>query len=205
MVLLMTNQFHKDLQSANPLEVGLALGSLASMATPALAQDVVPDVLALLSSSRPGVRKRAVLCCYQLFLRFPAALKPSWATFVRKLQDEEPTVVAAAVNVVCELAAKNPRNYLTLAPLLYAQLTRAVAGGGSSNAMASNWMLTKIVKLFGSLAPEEPRLSRKLAEPLANLINTTSSKSLLYECINTVIVGLTDQVRSSLSLAPHSC
>ena len=54
---------------------------------------------------------------------------------------------------------------------------------GSSN----NWVLIKIIKLFGCLIPHEPRLGKKLEEPLKNLINNTSAMSLLYECINTLI------------------
>jgi hypothetical protein len=47
-------------------------------------------------------------------------------------------------------------------------------------------MLIKIIKLFGALTPLEPRLGKKLIEPLTNLIHSTSAMSLLYECINTV-------------------
>ena len=46
-------------------------------------------------------------------------------------------VQCAAVNVICELARKNPRNYLALAPLFFKLMTT------SSN----NWMLIKIIKL----------------------------------------------------------
>lgn len=46
-------------------------------------------------------------------------------------------VVAASVNVICELARRNPRDYLPLAPQLFHLLTT------SSN----NWMLIKIIKL----------------------------------------------------------
>ncbi|CAF4493843.1 unnamed protein product, partial [Rotaria magnacalcarata] len=51
---------------------------------------------------------------------------------------------------------------------------------------ANNWVLIKIIKLFGALTPLEPRLGKKLIEPLTNLIHSTSAMSLLYECINTV-------------------
>lgn len=37
---------------------------------------------------------------------------------------------------------------------------------------------------------EEPRLARKLLAPLANIINTTPAKSLMYECIYTVTLAL---------------
>jgi len=59
-------------------------------------------------------------------------------------------VVSAAVYVICELAAKNPKNYLSLAPQFFHILT------SSSN----NWVLIKVVKLFGSLVPLEPRLAK---------------------------------------------
>ena len=45
--------------------------------------------------------------------------------------------MSAVVSVVCELARKNPKNYLSLAPQLFKILTT------SSN----NWMLIKIIKL----------------------------------------------------------
>ena len=49
-------------------------------------------------------------------------------------------VQSAAVSVICELARKNPRNYLSLAPVFFKLLTT------SSN----NWMLIKIIKLVSS-------------------------------------------------------
>lgn len=50
-------------------------------------------------------------------------------------------------------------------------------------------MLIKLVKLFGSLTPIEPRLVRKLLPPLTTIIQTTPAMSLLYECIHTLIIG----------------
>ena len=94
-----------------------------------------------------------------------------------KLEDPDPGVQSAAVNVICELARKNPKNYLSLAPTFFKLMTSST----------NNWMLIKIIKLFGALTPLEPRLGKKLIEPLTNLIHSTSAMSLLYECINTVI------------------
>lgn len=49
-------------------------------------------------------------------------------------------VVSATVNILCELARRNPRDYLPLAPQLFDLLTT------SSN----NWMLIKLIKLVGT-------------------------------------------------------
>ena len=115
-----------------------------------------------------------------MFLRYPEALRSSFPRLKEKLEDPDPGVQSAAVNVICELARKNPKNYLSLAPTFFKLMTSST----------NNWMLIKIIKLFGALTPLEPRLGKKLIEPLTNLIHSTSAMSLLYECINTVIAVL---------------
>ena len=41
------------------------------------------------------------------------------------------------MSVICELARKNPRNYLSLAPIFFKLMTNST----------NNWMLIKIIKL----------------------------------------------------------
>lgn len=55
---------------------------------------------------------------------------------------------------------------------------------------AHAWLQLKLVRLFALLCPVEPRLPKRLVEPLTNIINTTPVMSLLYECINTCTTGL---------------
>ncbi|EGT35808.1 hypothetical protein CAEBREN_20013 [Caenorhabditis brenneri] len=179
-LMLTTNLIRKDVNSANMYESGIALGGLSCFVTPDLARDLASDIVNLLACSRPYTRKRAVLLLYKVFLKYPDALRPTFPRLKEKLEDPDPGVQSSAVNVICELARKNPKNYLTLAPVFFKLMTT------SSN----NWMLIKIIKLFGALVPLEPRLGKKLLEPLTNLINSTSAMSLLYECINTVIAVL---------------
>ena len=54
--------------------------------------------------------------------------------------------------------------------------------------------MIKLVKLLGALTPVEPRLANKLVEPLTTLINSTPAMSLLYECINTSVAGLSNKI-----------
>ena len=77
----------------------------------------------------------------------------------------------------------NPKTYLPLAPKFYKLLTTS----------SSNWMTIKLVKVFGALTPLEPRLGKKLVGPLSEILETTTAKSLLYECIRTVVAGMTSQ------------
>ncbi len=113
---------------------------------------------------------------FKLYVRYPQGLRLSFEKLKERLDDNESSVVSTAVNVICELANQNPRNYLSMAPQFFRLLTT------SSN----NWMLIKVVKLLGSLVSEEPRLARKLLDPLVNIIQSTGAKSLQYECLYTI-------------------
>eukprot|EP01117_Protostelium_nocturnum_P002810 TRINITY_DN13730_c0_g1_i1.p1 TRINITY_DN13730_c0_g1~~TRINITY_DN13730_c0_g1_i1.p1 ORF type:complete len:1096 (-),score=278.81 TRINITY_DN13730_c0_g1_i1:141-3428(-) len=183
-IMLATNLIRKDITSSNVWDSGIALNCLSTICNTDLARDLAADVVALLNHSKPYIRKKACLVLYKIFLKFPDALRPSFPRLKDKLEDSDPAVISGAVNVICELARKNPKNYLSLAPQLYGLLTNST----------NNWMLIKIVKLFGALLPLEPRLAKKLVTPLSNIINSTSAKSLLYECIQTCTIGLSDHL-----------
>ncbi|KDQ15558.1 hypothetical protein BOTBODRAFT_281134 [Botryobasidium botryosum FD-172 SS1] len=179
-LMLTTNTFKKvDLTSAVPAEISASVNALSHVISPDLARDLSIDLVAMLNHSRPYIRKRAVLAMYKVFVKYPEALPHSFARFREKLEDSDPGVVSATVNVLCEIARQNPENYLPLAPQLFHILTT------SSN----NWMLIKVIKLFGALAPFEPRLVKKLQAPITDLISTTPAVSLLYECVRTCIIG----------------
>uniref|UniRef100_A0A8B9Q6J6 AP-3 complex subunit delta-1 n=1 Tax=Apteryx owenii TaxID=8824 RepID=A0A8B9Q6J6_APTOW len=177
-IMLTTNQIRKDLSSPNQYDTGVALTGLSCFVTPDLARDLANDIMTLMSHTKPYIRKKAVLIMYKVFLKYPESLRPAFPRLKEKLEDPDPGVQSAAVNVICELARRNPKNYLSLAPLFFKLMTSST----------NNWVLIKIIKLFGALTPLEPRLGKKLIEPLTNLIHSTSAMSLLYECVNTVIL-----------------
>lgn len=180
LLMLTTNMIRKDLNSTNQYDAGVALSGLSCFISTDLSRDLSNDIMILMSSTKPYLRMKGVLMMYKVFLRYPEALRPAFPKLKEKLEDPDPGVQSAAVNVICELARKNPKNYLSLAPIFFKLMTTST----------NNWMLIKIIKLFGALTPLEPRLGKKLIEPLTNLIHSTSAMSLLYECINTVIAVL---------------
>jgi AP-3 complex subunit delta-1 len=181
--LLTTNLFKKEFGTNSPssqYDIGLAVNCLANIATKELSRDCIGDLVLLMNHSRPYVRKKAILAMYKLYVKFPQGLRLTFDRLKEKLDDPESAVVSTAVNVICELANKNPKNYLAMAPKFFRLLTTS----------ANNWMLIKVVKLLGSLVSEEPRLARKLLEPLATIIENTGAKSLEYECIYTLTEAL---------------
>ncbi|KAL0061526.1 AP-3 complex subunit delta [Marasmius tenuissimus] len=189
-LMLTTNLLKKDLMS-NPADVAITLNGISSIVTPDLARDLSPELIRMLNHSRPHIRKRAALAMFRVIGKYPEVLQHALPRMKEKLEDPDPGVVAATVNVLCELTRKNPEQYLTLAPALFHLMTT------SSN----NWMLIKIIKIFGSLSPLEPRLVKKLQPPITELISTTPAISLLYECVHTCIIGGMLQGSSGDSLA----
>ncbi|KAI5282866.1 AP-3 complex subunit delta, partial [Ascosphaera acerosa] len=146
-----------------------------------LALALLPDLLARMAHSNPAVRKKTVVNLYRASLVYPEAFRLVWPKIQERLMDpdEDGSVTAAIINVVCELGWRRPHDFLPLAPRLFELL---VEGG-------NNWMAIKIIKLFATLTPLEPRLVKKLLRPLINLIQTTTAMSLLYECVNGIIQG----------------
>ncbi|XP_055383247.1 AP-3 complex subunit delta isoform X2 [Condylostylus longicornis] len=191
LLMLTTNMIRKDLNSTNQYDAGVALSGLSCFISADLSRDLANDIMTLMSSTKPYLRMKAVLMMYKVFLRYPEALRPAFPKLKEKLEDSDPGVQSAAVNVICELARKNPKNYLSLAPIFFKLMTTST----------NNWMLIKIIKLFGSLTEIEPALGRKLTHPLIEIISSTTAMSLLYECINTVIAVLI----SISSGMPNNC
>jgi len=179
-ILLCTNLLKKELHSSEPYETAVALNCLANIATKELARDLIDDVVTLLSHSRPLIRKKAILTLYKLYVQHPQGLPHSFERLRQRLDDSDMAVVSCTVNVICELSRKNPKNFLTLAPQLFGLMTTT----------SNNWMLIKVVKLMSSLVTEEPRLARKILDPLTSIVQTTHAKSLLYECIHAITVAL---------------
>ncbi|KAF2454978.1 armadillo-type protein [Lineolata rhizophorae] len=180
-LMLAENQLKKDLNSPTPTIIALPLTAIPHVISPSMAYSLLSDLLPRLTHSHAAIRKKTIVTLYRLALVYPETLRPAWPKIKDRLLDdgEDPSVTSAVVNVVCELGWRRPDDFLPLAPRLF---TLLVDGN-------NNWMAIKIIKLFATLIPLEPRLIKKLLSPLTNLIKTTPAMSLLYECINGIIQG----------------
>ncbi|KAF1982368.1 Adaptor protein complex AP-3 delta subunit [Aulographum hederae CBS 113979] len=180
-LMLAENLLKKDLTSPTPTTISLPLVAIPHVINPSMANSLLSDLLPRLTHSHPAIRKKTIVTLYRLALVYPETLRPAWPKIKERLQDEneDPSVTAAIVNVVCELGWRRPQDFLPLAPRLFDLL---VQGG-------NNWMGIKIIKLFATLTPLEPRLVKKLLPPLTTIIKTTPAMSLLYECINGIVQG----------------
>jgi len=127
--------------TSNQYEISIAINCLANIATKDLAQYCISDILALMNHTSSYVRKKSILTMYKLYMKYPQGLRLTFDKLKDKLDDPDISVVSTAVNVICELSNKNPKNYLSMAPKFFKLLTTT----------SNNWMLIKIVKLLGKL------------------------------------------------------
>ncbi|KAI5924750.1 AP-3 complex subunit delta [Camillea tinctor] len=180
-LMLATNLLKKDLTAASTTTIALPIVTLPHVITPSLALSVLPDLLPRLTHTNPAIRKKTIVTLYRLALVYPETLRAAWPKIKERLMDrsEDPSVTAAIINFICELGWRRPHGFLPLAPRLFELLIDS----------GNNWMAIKLIKLFATLTPLEPRLVRKLLPPLTEIIQTTLARSLQYECIHGIIQG----------------
>jgi AP-3 complex subunit delta-1 len=88
--------------SKNQYEAGVALNALSNICTPDLARDLAPDIVSMLTSSRPYIRKKACLVLYKVFLKFPEALRPAFARLKDKLDDPDTCAFSASCQMLLD-------------------------------------------------------------------------------------------------------
>jgi AP-3 complex subunit delta-1 len=140
--VMSSSQLKKDIMSPTPPYIALPLGAIPHVVNPSMANSVLSDLIPRLTHSHAMVRKKTVVTLYRLALVYPETLRPAWPKIKERLQDdqEDPSVTAAIVNVVCELGWRRPQDFLPLAPRLFDLL---VEGN-------NNWMAIKLIKLVCS-------------------------------------------------------
>ncbi|KAA8542727.1 hypothetical protein F0562_023879 [Nyssa sinensis] len=135
-------------------------------------------------------RVRAIATILKIFSKYPDAVRVCFKRLVENLESSDLQTASAAVGVFCELTAKDPKSYLPLAPEFYRILVDS----------RNNWVLIKVLKIFAKLAPLEPRLAKRIVEPICEHMRRTGAKSLIFECIWTIVTSLSEY-ESAMKLA----
>ena len=122
--------------------IGLPLVALPHVINSTLALSLLSDLIPRLSHSSPAIRKKIVVVLYRLALVYPDTLRPAWPKIKDILLDEneDSSVTAAVINVVCELGWRRPADFLSLAPRFFDLLVDS----------GNNWMAIKIIKLVSA-------------------------------------------------------
>jgi AP-3 complex subunit delta-1 len=139
-LMLATNLLKKDLTSPSIPTMSLPLVTLPHIVTSSLALSLLTDLMPRLSHSQPAVRKKTIVTLYRLALVYPETLRVAWPKIKERLMDdqEDSSVTAAVINVVCELGWRRPHDFLPLAPRLFDLLIEGWRSRSSSSLPSSH-------------------------------------------------------------------
>lgn len=176
-IVLAPNRITKDLTSPNYLTAMAVLNSVSGFMTEQIAQLIAPDVISLMKSQKPVVKQKAIATFYRICLLYQPALKSGIQHLRSCLDDAYPSTVRVALGVFCEFSSHNPQPFVPLIPKFFTMLASCYDA----------WSQIRLIKILSYLCTVEPRLPKKLIQPFTDLINSTSSHSVLFECIDAVI------------------
>lgn len=86
-------------------DAGCAMSGLSCFVSCDISRDLANDVMTLMTSTKPYLRKKAVLLMYKIFLKFPEALKPAFPRLKEKLEDPDPGKTMSNCPVIVTLQA----------------------------------------------------------------------------------------------------
>ncbi|KAJ2163036.1 clathrin associated protein complex large subunit [Coemansia sp. RSA 552] len=203
-VTLLTNSLKTDLCSEDDYIVGLALATLASVATADVARDLADEVLRLTSSPRAYIRKKAGLAAVRVVRRSPD-LGAEFVDVAGSLANDKhhgaALAGAALVDALCLGSADALEQARALVPALARRLrSLARADAGSEHGVGGTsdpFLQVALLRLLRTLA----RASQSATDDLNDVLTLVATRTdatrnagaaILYECAATVLAVPSD-------------
>eukprot|EP01100_Stratorugosa_tubuloviscum_P013222 TRINITY_DN650_c0_g1_i1.p1 TRINITY_DN650_c0_g1~~TRINITY_DN650_c0_g1_i1.p1 ORF type:complete len:831 (+),score=385.44 TRINITY_DN650_c0_g1_i1:59-2551(+) len=198
-LMLVTNSLKNDLNHPNQYVVGLALCSLANLATPGMARDLSPDVIKLLSSYNPYIRKKAILCAIRI-IRKASDLMENYVSRIRTLLTERNHAVLfttiTLMNQLCDIDNTNILVFRKLCPVLVRIMKNLILSGYAPEhdvgGITDPFLQVKVLRLLRIVSIGDSEASESLNDVLAQVAtNTDGSRNvgnaILYESVQTIM------------------
>lgn len=75
--------------NSRPEEIAISLNGFSQFVTSDLARDLSPDLVKMLSHSRPHIRKRAVVLLFRVFQKYPEVVSHAMGRIKERLEDPD--------------------------------------------------------------------------------------------------------------------
>ena len=111
LIILIVNTIQKDLRSDNYLVVCAALNAVCKLINDETIPAVLPQVVDLLAHPKDAVRKKAVMALHRFHQKSPASVSHLVSNFKKRLCDNDPGVMGAALCPLFDLVAADPAAY----------------------------------------------------------------------------------------------
>ena len=194
-----------DLNHSNQYVVGLALCTLANIASIEMSRDLFQQIESLLSTANPYIRRKAALCAMRICRKVPDLQEHFIEKAKLLLSDRNHGVLLCGLTLVTSMCEDDEAEggeqgiVETFRPLT-SGLVRTLKGLASSgyapehdvNGITDPFLQVKILRLLRTLGRGDARTSEQINDILAQVAtNTDSAKnvgnSILYESVLTIL------------------
>ena len=198
-LMLVTNSLKNDLLHANHFIVGLALCSLANIASSEMCRDCSPEIEKLVSSSNPYIRKKAVLCAVRIVRKVPD-LRENFVPLVRPLlQEKNHGIKITGLTLLDELIDKDRKlipQFRELIPQLVAWLKALTTSGYAPeydvSGVTDPFLQSRLLRMLRLLAGRDATAAEQMNDVLAAVVTNTESarnvgNAILYDAVLTIM------------------
>ncbi|PON76157.1 Adaptor protein complex AP-4, epsilon subunit [Trema orientale] len=192
LIILIVNTIQKDLRSDNYLVVCSALNAVCKLINDETIPAVLPQVLDLLSHPKDAVRKKAIMALHRFHRKSPSSVSHLLSNFRKRLSDNDPGVMGAALCPLFDLVAADPTSFKDLVPtfvnILKQVAERRLPKAYDYHSMPAPFIQIKLLKILALLAAGDKQASDKMYTVVADIFRKCDSASnignaVLYESI----------------------
>ena len=201
---LVTNSLKNDLNHSNQFVVGLALCTLANIASVEMSRDLFPEIETLITTANPYIRRKAAICAMRICRKVPDLQEHFLAKAKMLLSDRNHGVLLSGLTLVISLCeaeeVEGGEDVVEMFRPLTSGLVRVLKGLSTSGyapehdvmGITDPFLQVKILQLLRVLGRGDPATSEQINDILAQVAtNTDPSKNvgnaILYESVLTIL------------------
>ncbi|KAL0906581.1 hypothetical protein M5K25_025085 [Dendrobium thyrsiflorum] len=192
LIILIVNTIQKDLRSDNYLVVCAALTAVCKLINEETIPAVLPQVVELLGHSKEAVRKKAIMALHRFYQRSPASVAHLLSHFRKRLSDNDPGVMGAALCPLFDLITADVNSYkdlvISFVSILKQVAERRLPKAYDYHQTPAPFIQVKLLKILALLGSGDKQASGHMYTVLGEIIRKVEMSSnignaVLYECI----------------------
>lgn len=192
LIILIVNTIQKDLRSDNYLVVCTALTAVCKLINEETIPAVLPQVVELLGHSKEAVRKKAIMALHRFYQRAPSSVAHLLSHFRKRLSDNDPGVMGAALCPLFDLITADVNSYkdlvVSLVSILKQVAERRLPKTYDYHQTPAPFIQVKLLKILALLGSGDKQASGHMHTVLGDIIRKSETSSnignaVLYECI----------------------
>ncbi|KAL8504407.1 hypothetical protein ACS0TY_022947 [Phlomoides rotata] len=192
LIILIVNTIQKDLKSDNYLVVCAALNAVCKLINEETIPAVLPQVVELLGHQKEAVRKKAVMALHRFNQRAPGSVSHLISNFRKKLCDNDPGVMGAALCPLLDLIMIDVDSYkdlvVSFVNILKQVAERRLPKSYDYHQMPAPFIQIKLLKILALLGNGDKKASEQMYTIIGDVMRKCDSTSnignaILYESI----------------------